>query len=711
MASEPGTDIGGPSVNRISAAPADHAVAAPASESPTTPAPTAPSGYFRIVLLVMGAGVGFAYWRAWVCDDAFITFRHVSNCLAGHGPVFNVGERVQGFTHPLWFLLLLAGSSVANMYAMVVAMGIVATGALLGAVGLFLRHGRQPVARLLLVALLLLGSHTFVEYQTSGLETGLSHLLVALLWGWLLRAIEQDRPIPVMGPAVLGALLMLNRPDHVFLCTLPMLGLLVVALRRHRLGGLLRLVPAGVLLVAWYGFATVYYGTPFPNTAYAKAGLAQTVLWHRGLGYVVDYARSEPVQAAFVGLAILLAVAIGVRGLIARRRGAGMLLCLALAVVLHVAYVVHMGGDFMRGRFLGVTLVAGVLLSQHVIGRFLPDRNIARACLLALTMTGLAICVNEPGRVLLPAALIDGFLRLSDQLYYTPIWTTALAASLITVLATGIRVFSRSEYRPWGPRVFAATALVLGLYTIAIIGQLQSRWLSAAALVICLGVVTYALALFASRRAVRLSSGLACLVMVLAAGGTLSGIRPRTASCAKDPGIADEYLWYAGSRTAPRFREPGTYPGSRFHEWAREGQVVREYARMHGPITLYAGVAGQMGYHAGPDVHVVDCFGLVDAFVARCTPSPKSRIGHLEYDIPEGYLESLGAVTLLPDWEQRLRDLDPSLAEDARKMARDARWADPEARRRYDQTKLVVSGHLWSKERWVAILDFAWPIR
>jgi len=711
MASDPGTDPSAPSASDVVTAAVDQTAAAPAAGFPAVAPPAARPGYGWIVLVVSVAGVGFAYWRAWVCDDAFITFRHVANCLAGHGPVFNAGERVQGFTHPLWFLLLLAGANVANMYAVVVALGIAATGALLGAVGLLLRGSRQPAVRLLLVTLLLLGSHTFVEYQTSGLETGLSHLLVALLWGWLLREIDHGRPIPVVGPAVLGALLMLNRPDHVVLCALPMLGLLVVALRRNGPAGLLRLLPAAAVLIGWYGFATVYYGTPFPNTAYAKVGLAQSLLWHRGLGYVSDYTQSEPVQAAFAGLAVLLSAALGIRSVVARRPGGGILLCLALAVVLHVAYVVHMGGDFMRGRFLGVTLVAGVLLAQHVMGRFLPDRDIARACLLALTVTGLAICVREAGLVTRSAALTDGFLRMNDQAYYTPIWTAATTAALTAVFLLGLRTFSRTEYRPWGTRAFVATAVVLSLYALGVVGQVQPAWAKAAVLLICLAVVTCVLAVLASQRAVRLSWPVACLLITLAAGGTISGLRIRMASCEKDPGIADEYLWYAGPRTAPRLREPGTYPNSRFHLWAGEGQWARAYAHAHGPITLYVGPAGHIGYHAGPDVHVVDCFGLTDAFIARCPPDPKSRIGHLEYEVPTGYLETLGAVNLLPDWQERIRNLDPTLVEDARKMTRNAQWTDPEARRRYERTKLVISGDLWSKERWAAILDFAWPIR
>ena len=49
---------------------------------------------------------------AWVSEDSFITFRYVSNALHGFGPVFNIGERVQGYTHPLWFVLLLLGSRI-----------------------------------------------------------------------------------------------------------------------------------------------------------------------------------------------------------------------------------------------------------------------------------------------------------------------------------------------------------------------------------------------------------------------------------------------------------------------------------------------------------------------------------------------------------------------------------------------------------------------
>src|SRR4051812_5661024 len=42
----------------------------------------------------------------WVAEDAYITLRTVDNFVHGFGLRWNVAERVQAYTHPLWMLLL-----------------------------------------------------------------------------------------------------------------------------------------------------------------------------------------------------------------------------------------------------------------------------------------------------------------------------------------------------------------------------------------------------------------------------------------------------------------------------------------------------------------------------------------------------------------------------------------------------------------------------
>jgi hypothetical protein len=45
-------------------------------------------------------------FRTFFVDDAFITFRYVQQFVAGNGLVYNIGERVEGYSNFLWVMLL-----------------------------------------------------------------------------------------------------------------------------------------------------------------------------------------------------------------------------------------------------------------------------------------------------------------------------------------------------------------------------------------------------------------------------------------------------------------------------------------------------------------------------------------------------------------------------------------------------------------------------
>jgi hypothetical protein len=65
------------------------------------------------VLLATAVLVPHALLFDFVSDDAYISFRYARN-LAEHGQlVFNLGERVEGYTNFLWTVLLPAESSSA----------------------------------------------------------------------------------------------------------------------------------------------------------------------------------------------------------------------------------------------------------------------------------------------------------------------------------------------------------------------------------------------------------------------------------------------------------------------------------------------------------------------------------------------------------------------------------------------------------------------
>ena len=58
-------------------------------------------------LLVLSLGLlaeAAYYWWPCTADDAFITFRYAQNLVEGLGPVYNPGERVEGYSSPIWML-------------------------------------------------------------------------------------------------------------------------------------------------------------------------------------------------------------------------------------------------------------------------------------------------------------------------------------------------------------------------------------------------------------------------------------------------------------------------------------------------------------------------------------------------------------------------------------------------------------------------------
>ena len=56
--------------------------------------------------LATGALVVATVLGRFTIDDAFINFRYAENLASGLGPVFNPGERVEGYTTPAWVFLL-----------------------------------------------------------------------------------------------------------------------------------------------------------------------------------------------------------------------------------------------------------------------------------------------------------------------------------------------------------------------------------------------------------------------------------------------------------------------------------------------------------------------------------------------------------------------------------------------------------------------------
>jgi len=357
------------------------------------PAPQNPAVALRWVaaapylILLIGAYSVFCV----TTDDPFITYRYAANLLAGHGPVFNVGERVEGFSSPLHLLLMalllkLAPSVDILFKAKLLGLGLAAlalwqTGRLARAVGL--TPGESLLAQILVAV-----NNNFALAAVNGMETTLA---VCLVLGSVLAFGREAAGRGGVFSAGLLFLAFLARPDAAGLFAV-LLALRVLLTARRRLPWWDTLGWASVFLLPATGLLLMrlaYYGQVVPNTYYAKQVTSQyAALW--GPLYLLhplspvrvawEYIRlpvplwSTQWQAlgtfAFWGLALVGCA----------RRGGGWWSAILPAVVLaQMAFVLHFGGDWMPGlRFL--VPVVPLLAVLQVLGlRRLRGRGPLRA--------------------------------------------------------------------------------------------------------------------------------------------------------------------------------------------------------------------------------------------------------------------------------------------------------------------------------------------
>ncbi len=302
----------------------------------------------RAVLALAVALLALVFVRtAWLCDDAYITLRTVDNWVSGEGLTWNAGERVQAYTHPLWLFVIAAPYYFTREHflttiAVSLMVSVLAVAVLAG------RVARTLGAGLLAISLLLF-SQAYVDYSSSGLENPLTHLLLALFFATLFHGAPGARNVFVL--AVLAALGALNRLDTLLLF-LP--GLIAAWMRAPSLRAAAAVLAGLLPLAAWEVFSVIYYGFPFPNTAYAKlaTGISDPELVRQGWHYLENSWRRDPLTTGTMAAGILAALL----------RGSGPAVASAFGVVLYVIYVIRIGGDFMTGRFFTPAFVCGAAL-------------------------------------------------------------------------------------------------------------------------------------------------------------------------------------------------------------------------------------------------------------------------------------------------------------------------------------------------------------
>jgi arabinofuranosyltransferase len=383
-------------------------------------------------VVVVVALYGWGAWqRRWIADDGLIVLRTVRNLLAGNGPVFNVGERVESNTSTVWTYLIYLGGLVGGpvrleYVALVLALVLSVAGvalAMLGAGRLYAPSLRGRRALLLPAgALVYIAVPPARDFATSGLENGLVLAYVGLLW-WMmvcwsqaLRAysVAQQQPPPLKGGpptlrrapsatasplppttnvvsrffdatlAFVAGMSVLVRPDLALLGGLALIMMLVAARGWRR--RVLIIVAGGLVPVGYEIFRMGYYGLLYPSTALAKDAAGSK--WAQGFVYLTNFNRPYLLWAPailLVGLGVVVLVTRGrpwwIRrasppgyGWIARRvqSPSAVVIFIIVSGLIQSIYWIRQGGDFMHGRVL-LTPIFCMLAPVAVIPVTLPD--------------------------------------------------------------------------------------------------------------------------------------------------------------------------------------------------------------------------------------------------------------------------------------------------------------------------------------------------
>jgi arabinofuranosyltransferase len=310
---------------------------------------------------------------AWLNDDSIFTIRTILNWLDGYGPVFNLGERVQAYTHPLWFLVLSLFLAISNSIYLTVflaslALSFATVAIVIGRISASLLSG-------VFATLALLCSKAFIDYSTSGLENPLSHLLLTLAcyFAFAFNQCPQKKLLAWFSLSVAGVFLTRN---DLILCLIPVIFYVFLKAKSLKLSYWPAIAMGCIPITAWLGFSIFYYGFPFPNTAYAKLGngIDRMDLIAQGRLYFLDSLVSDPITLIIIVLGFVISL-----------RSTRLVQALTLGVFTYLLYILFIGGDFMSGRFFSAPFLLMVIGIAHTT---LPTR-LTLWILIPLTVLGL----------------------------------------------------------------------------------------------------------------------------------------------------------------------------------------------------------------------------------------------------------------------------------------------------------------------------------
>lgn len=317
-------------------------------------------------------------------DDAYISFRYIQNFTDGNGLVFNIGERVEGYTNLLWVLLLSLFVSIKfdlenTSQILSVIFGVIVLFASYYVSSLIkIKDDPKQVKKTktedtdqsgkyfnLIPPVLLVFTGSFVFWSISGME---STMFISFCLLGIYFYIKERNSTAVNYKFPLFILLAtLTRPEGLYFFGLIMIHKLFFAFKEKKAAGLKEFFSKNNLIsylvyvipvIFYFIIRYSYYGYLFPNTYYAKTGFSQAYL-NSGLEYFMKFFSSYLLYGVILAAPLYL---------FKKKENFFEISLLYLLIISFILYVISVGGDVLKQNrfFLPVLPLIYILFAKFL---------------------------------------------------------------------------------------------------------------------------------------------------------------------------------------------------------------------------------------------------------------------------------------------------------------------------------------------------------
>ena len=328
---------------------------------------------------------------AWLCDDIFISFIYAKNFLEGNGLVYNPGERVEGFTHPLWVFFLIIFKYIGIDFE--ITPKILGILSFIGIIFLLfaISYKREKLNNFEnyffpLAAIFCISNYDFIIWTTGGLETMFYAFLVFLIFYVLnFSEYEENKKTIILGG--LSGLLLLTRPDGAVFILALLFSIAIkdfffeinyakIAKKVFSIGAL-----AFAIFLPYFIFRILYYGDIYPNTYYAKDGDKFDIFYIIRFGlvyiyyYFYVYIDSFLIFAANVYLIFKnLKTKDRLKNYLKDSNNFSFFSAIVFILFYLILFVARYGGDFMFARFIIPIVPLLYFSGEFIIASYLNSK-------------------------------------------------------------------------------------------------------------------------------------------------------------------------------------------------------------------------------------------------------------------------------------------------------------------------------------------------